>query len=359
MSLESKLPVELWTNIFSFACTDDGRTGRSLPVVSTFFHEVSLPLQLQSIAVAGCTELRRFADKLESTPSHLRRVHYLCVSLEPNHPLPSTMMDYDELVQAYLLQEFHPEYEEIVQRIESDPDWPDRLEVAWKRIEQMFVLSASRVFQVVGPHIQTLALQIGTLAPVDLFGNVHFPILIELTLAGSKASPLADVALAPALQILPSLQYLHFIGCGSYLQAFVGRIPELTHLRLSGDWLYGRRDLLNVICGIISSSPASAEHPFQARLLSHVHQVVIEPMAHDIYPRTAASRHIMSVNAMDELLRSDSSRKLVALRVPRDEGYGWTEAKEDWAARLNGGKGCWKASYVPSALHRLQSLVIR
>jgi hypothetical protein len=67
-------PAEIWGEIFTFACVDDGRTGRALSLVSQFIHETSKPYKLQYIAVIGEERLRAFADLLEQTPSHLRHV---------------------------------------------------------------------------------------------------------------------------------------------------------------------------------------------------------------------------------------------------------------------------------------------
>lgn len=74
------LPPEIWSEIFSHSCTDDGRTGCSLSLVSHFFSECSKPYKLQSVVVLGLTQLFAFADLLERTPSPLRRVKHILLS---------------------------------------------------------------------------------------------------------------------------------------------------------------------------------------------------------------------------------------------------------------------------------------
>ena len=69
------LPVEIWGEIYAFACTDGGRTGRALSLVSRFINETSKPYKLQSISVIGKRQLDAFADLIEQTPTHLRRIY--------------------------------------------------------------------------------------------------------------------------------------------------------------------------------------------------------------------------------------------------------------------------------------------
>ncbi|TBU63281.1 hypothetical protein BD310DRAFT_809396, partial [Dichomitus squalens] len=43
------LPLELLENIFSYACTDGGHTGRSLSLVSRYFLDVVRPIRYGSV----------------------------------------------------------------------------------------------------------------------------------------------------------------------------------------------------------------------------------------------------------------------------------------------------------------------
>lgn len=75
-------PPEIWSIIFSFACTDDGFTGRSLSLVSKMFYHVSQPMQLTSVAVYGPDQLESFVSLLEKKPPHLRKVRHLLITDE-------------------------------------------------------------------------------------------------------------------------------------------------------------------------------------------------------------------------------------------------------------------------------------
>lgn len=74
-----KVPLEIWTCIFNLACTDTGITGRSLSLVSHFFHEASKPFKLQSIAVYGEEQAMDFCDLLNHTPIQFRNIRNLLI----------------------------------------------------------------------------------------------------------------------------------------------------------------------------------------------------------------------------------------------------------------------------------------
>ncbi|KIM83561.1 hypothetical protein PILCRDRAFT_6983 [Piloderma croceum F 1598] len=58
------IPSEILALIFSYACTDDGYTGRSLSLVSRYISDVSKPYKLQSVAVRGVWQVLKFACSL-------------------------------------------------------------------------------------------------------------------------------------------------------------------------------------------------------------------------------------------------------------------------------------------------------
>jgi hypothetical protein len=83
------VPAEIWAEIVTFACVDDGRTVRALSLVSRFIHETSKQYKLQSIAVTGEQQLIAFPDLIEQTPTPWGRVECLFLSsLASNAPCP-------------------------------------------------------------------------------------------------------------------------------------------------------------------------------------------------------------------------------------------------------------------------------
>lgn len=85
-----RLPAELWMHICSLACTDGGRTGRSLSLVSRRFHELSNPYILQCLALSTPRHIRLLADMLESTEYTGPGVKSLFIHC------PDLSLDYDD-----------------------------------------------------------------------------------------------------------------------------------------------------------------------------------------------------------------------------------------------------------------------
>ncbi|KAI0081535.1 hypothetical protein K474DRAFT_1587422, partial [Panus rudis PR-1116 ss-1] len=66
--MEHQCPAEIWTKIFSFACTDGGYTGCSLSRVSRYFRDASLPVKLQTVSLHGERSACLFLNMLRSRP---------------------------------------------------------------------------------------------------------------------------------------------------------------------------------------------------------------------------------------------------------------------------------------------------
>ncbi|TFK69289.1 hypothetical protein BDN72DRAFT_897396 [Pluteus cervinus] len=74
------LPTEVWSSIFELSCTDNGRTGQSLSLVSRSFYRLSGPYRFQSISLRTIKYICRFLAFLHTLPPHLRRIKYLCIA---------------------------------------------------------------------------------------------------------------------------------------------------------------------------------------------------------------------------------------------------------------------------------------
>ncbi|KAF8213697.1 hypothetical protein K438DRAFT_1804470 [Mycena galopus ATCC 62051] len=86
------LPVEIWTQIHAFACTDDGSAGRALSLVSKDWATISAPFKLQSIALVGPKPILRFVSLLESAEESLRNVQSLFIGC-PNLRNANSLLD--------------------------------------------------------------------------------------------------------------------------------------------------------------------------------------------------------------------------------------------------------------------------
>ncbi|EPQ53764.1 hypothetical protein GLOTRDRAFT_139882 [Gloeophyllum trabeum ATCC 11539] len=97
----NRLPVEVWRRIFSFACLDDGRTGRSLSLVSKYINEASACQRYQSVALAGESQTDRFIKQLMKHCSRERRVLYLFIRDYPRRSGP--VLEYGTLCRILVL----------------------------------------------------------------------------------------------------------------------------------------------------------------------------------------------------------------------------------------------------------------
>ncbi|KAI0345433.1 hypothetical protein BDW22DRAFT_1354373 [Trametopsis cervina] len=79
------LPTELWLQILSSACLDDGSTARALSVVSHQIRAISHQFRYQSIAVIGSRQAQHLVDALQH-PDHLGcRVEALFVEADDSN----------------------------------------------------------------------------------------------------------------------------------------------------------------------------------------------------------------------------------------------------------------------------------
>jgi hypothetical protein len=84
-----QIPVEIWHLIFTLACTDDGSTGRSLSLVSTYFCDISAPFKYRSIAITHWSQIIAFSQFFCKLPASQKKTVYLFV----HHPYPFLDVD--------------------------------------------------------------------------------------------------------------------------------------------------------------------------------------------------------------------------------------------------------------------------
>lgn len=317
----NRCPPEICLEIFAFACTDDGYTGRSLSLVSTFFHDISQPVQLQSVAVYGANQMHAFACFLQDRPPHLRKVHHLFVTdrerVEHPHQPHDTLEDEDA-------DEFFDNMHFFLTSILSD----------------------------ISTTLQTLVLNLcvnyfitdAPLLPVDL------PMLLELTVHGG---PIEESFLRSCQA--KRLQRLHIAShfqlpddLGSCLRRIS---PSLTHLRISG--VYGSGDygdLLDVLRGAVSvwSKRAIPEGEDQ-KWVGSLRKVIIGRC-----PPCPGSDYQETTWELTRLYEDDTSGRLIVLKVPpppcgqkSQRGLNFDSEgmffiiRRQWLQRIVGDDGCW------------------
>ncbi|KIK01367.1 hypothetical protein K443DRAFT_573251 [Laccaria amethystina LaAM-08-1] len=191
-----RCPAEICSEIYAYACVDNGRTGRSLSLVSTYIRDTSRPFKLQSVSVVGFQQLMSFAALLEDTPLHLRQVRCIFISAHAQ----STATEPKALT---------PEYA--------------RRERAYGAVEKILHAISHCVIIV---HALFLFHRPFPLLPVSL------PFLQELSLHG----PLDAASNVDEEIQFASLNHLHISSCYSpvYILGTVAKLtPNLKHLRIS------------------------------------------------------------------------------------------------------------------------------
>lgn len=75
--MDRVLPVELWLQIFCFACVDGGETGCSLSLVSKYFRDMSLEVKFQCVAVEMDQMPILVKALKQAPPEHVKIKHIL------------------------------------------------------------------------------------------------------------------------------------------------------------------------------------------------------------------------------------------------------------------------------------------
>ncbi|EPQ53780.1 hypothetical protein GLOTRDRAFT_131111 [Gloeophyllum trabeum ATCC 11539] len=203
-----EFPVEIWEPIFSLACTDDGRTGCSLSLVSKFIHKVSAPLRYQSVLLEGITQMSSFLRVMKGNPESTPKVECL------------------------LLCDRSPDLCHVDK--ESCSDTPQALSQAWRAV-------LHELLPVVSHYLRTLT--VFTHARRDfLLPDVSLPMLEELIIHGDCEDRVTHQTLgSPPIPLLPSLLRLHvegrthhpgFNGVADMLLSLSHSAPSLAHLTI-------------------------------------------------------------------------------------------------------------------------------
>ena len=190
-----RCPAEICSEIYAFACVDDGRTGRALSLVSKYIRESSKPYKLQSISVIGYNQLLAFADLVENTPLHLRQVKCIFLSAHPR----STASD------------------------------PKALTPEYARRQQAYA-AVGRILKAISSFVTIVHAFFVFYRPFPLL-PVSLPALVELTVHGPTET---SIDIDENIQF-KSLKHLHLSSFCSpfYIRSVSKLTPSLAHLRLS------------------------------------------------------------------------------------------------------------------------------
>ncbi|KAF9494351.1 hypothetical protein BDN71DRAFT_1449082 [Pleurotus eryngii] len=214
------LPAEIWMTIFSYACTDDGSTGRSISLVSRWFWDTSRSIKHQSLVVKGVNQIAGIASMLERLPPELRRVQYLSVRVHHRDMNKRSISVEDGVI---LLGDRDARESECGVSAHTQSGIHDR---------SMVVLS--HMLQMIAPQLRVLHLWLPISSPSRLLPST-LPSIIELRLTSNdmRGQHLDTRSVCTAPQRYPSLRRLR-LGMLHHQHGLFGRIaklaPGITHL---------------------------------------------------------------------------------------------------------------------------------
>ncbi|TCD66079.1 hypothetical protein EIP91_001837 [Steccherinum ochraceum] len=209
----SSTPVELLANILTLACTDGGRTGCSLSLVSKHFREscCNSGADLSSAVVRGQFKLNAFLTMLRRRQIKNRKIKSLFLF----HRTPNDSLEKEDVAsqQGTLAELTFPAVTEL-----NLSDSTSLMQAILESISQF--------------HLEILSISTSTEGPQPVFSilPVAFPILGELTVRGALC-PKSFTQSKPA----PSLRRLYVQHYHQLPEDFGGELtrlfPNLTHLR--------------------------------------------------------------------------------------------------------------------------------
>jgi hypothetical protein len=316
--------MEIWNQIFTLACTDNGFTGRSLSLVSRYIHKTSKSAKLQSLSVTKPQQIHALARLIAETPPKYRRVRYLFIA----SPGP-----YDD--------------ESDDREADSEEEGSNTSAADAADHDKEVLAAFQHIIRALAPTLTTLHVHFPFYRESLFLPTTEtFPSLVELTLYGPYSIELPSLSDHPPL--FPSLRRLHLADCYCDSTGCYGRIanvaPLLTHLCLpyqssmADSLLAGLRT--RVISRTHSPTSSSDSHGFAVGTLpSTIEMVLIDPGPP--YTRigwcgTGLMRHYMDQQRFREAMKVD---KRVYMLKERPNGV--KDAEKYWLDRIEGGEGSW------------------
>lgn len=320
-----KCPTELLVKIFTLACTDGGKTGCALSLVSSQVHVVSREVQLYSVSVNSIAHGRLLLKALQSRALEHRKVRHLFLSDKQNKP----------------------------SRSHADNGSPYSDAVA--EILDLTRLSLMSLSLSLPQHISFDLLA----RPGFFFPCLHNLIMSCFSFDSSSSPPIGDAfdLLVGRAPTLPALERLHLHGLSSHgsdrsrlplLETVTHSAPSLTHLRLSGithtstlpQFLATGLDHPTLFSDSAHSVDAYEQQPaLTCRLPAGLRHVAVQPAELEFFGECefVDTDDFWLLSSLVKLKAHDQRLALVP------EGtYDEDDAMKDWMDVAEGGVGCWQ-----------------
>jgi len=294
------LPAELHSHICSLACTDDGYTARSLSLLSRYFFQTSLPFRYLSICITKTPQIQSLSERLQATPSHLRRIQRLFIS--------------DDGCDSQALVNFMD------------------------------------ILMLAAPTLETLALiTTSSFTSASLIARIFracFPHLHELTISGHYPFPSTP-------SCFPSLERLHLLGNRNpygllSLGGLESVMPNLTYLRVSGLTLAVSfsQELEQAFA---SSTTDEEDRMFPAKLPPKLEHLSIQcgPESSFTSPslnvRLKDENMIQNLEKLEERVKKEGHATKFSLLARSTRKLTVDDLHKQWVDRLRSKAGCWSS----------------
>lgn len=297
------------------ACDDEGRTGRSLSLVSRYIHDVSEDIKYRSLAVWSMPQILRCHQVLLTKPPHLRRIIHLFISaheqVRPGEEGP--VEGYQWGTQIHYVSAF------------IFPLSPSHFVFADLMSSQGYACNAFfGILTMAAPTLRTFYLCSSIARPTVLL-SVPMPNLVEFTLFnGFPAVP----TISPPSVDFPSLKRLRFTGFTDHSRAtfheILVRAPNVTHLffqcQRTADELLGHVASVFGLEGIHQNRPFER---FPDEFLDKIVEIRVEsPNKRKGYHAIAYERMVQKIMQME--------RRIKVTTVPTKDRVDSDYALLDW-----------------------------
>lgn len=393
----TRLPLEIWREILSYACSDGGYTGTSLALACKLFYNASLPVRFYSLSLFSLRQVElflAFARRYEERYDGRRlKVHHLLLSF----PAPPSNCRPDLSSEGSSGESSDPAEHWIIARRLREHD-----KAAWDR---QFLKIVPALLSLAAPHLRSLALLQSDGFALPAIRHA-LPRLRELTLLvgisvmlnsddafdvdGGSGAPLpsspstpgsSPAAEAPASATpsspprrarFPALERLHVV-CGRHRDFVLGDTlahlprlaPALTHLRVSNATYTHEHCLppfLRAALGLPHphsgfDSLATGAYPSWLAQAADADECTARLpelrrlLVHSVPPPSAGTyegpykEYMALVEAVDAIGAACDARcdvSVQTMRSARAKQRLWEQIVEaDWVDRIEGGPGCW------------------
>ena len=177
--LANTLPLELWQQIFSHACTDGGYTGASLALVNKFLHGAAHPVRFQSLSFCSLAQIEGFLEYIRA---------YQQKRYDPKLRIRHLLLTFSNSITT------ESSAQNDVGSSQSQDVWymmrqqREHEKAAW---DQRFLELVPSLLQLAAPTLETLALlqsDAFTIPPV----RITLPVLREMTLLAGISVTLGE-----------------------------------------------------------------------------------------------------------------------------------------------------------------------